>query len=395
MEKNELLKKIKTGYGITHPATFHADDILSACLLRLINPDIKIIRSDKIPEDENVIVFDIGLGAYDHHQENSKIRENGIKYAAFGLLWKDLSFYFMDDIHAKLFDEAFIQEIDRCDNGPDKNLLSSIIGIFNPTWNGNEDADEKFEQTVSIFQPMLESLIYHFKRSTFVPRYCKDLNEKLKEAFRITYNDILHRKIDIPEYADIKDIWESNYYKLAPNTEPEYFEKTFLLQMNKTYGKYKTSPFILGITCLRKNDRIKLLSEMMKRKIISINALSEAKEKCEEIYQKSKRKDIIIFDQYIPNDILIENHESIKAVIFPSNRGGYTLKCANLNQREKEIKGLRTDRNYPRFELPQELRGKSEEVLRKLYKGLFFVHQTGFMASFDTEEEALNFYNNL
>ncbi len=36
------------------------------------------------------IVFDIGRGAYDHHQKDSRVRENGIPYAAFGLLWEEL-----------------------------------------------------------------------------------------------------------------------------------------------------------------------------------------------------------------------------------------------------------------------------------------------------------------
>ncbi len=43
---------------------------------------------EKIPEDYEGIVFDIGRGQYDHHQRDSRVRENGVPYAAFGLLWE-------------------------------------------------------------------------------------------------------------------------------------------------------------------------------------------------------------------------------------------------------------------------------------------------------------------
>ena len=43
-----------------------------------------------MPEDFEGIVFDIGRGQYDHHQKDSRIRENGVAYAALGLLWEAL-----------------------------------------------------------------------------------------------------------------------------------------------------------------------------------------------------------------------------------------------------------------------------------------------------------------
>ena len=95
MEYNKLLNIIKTGVGITHPATFHADDVLATCLLRLINPKFRVKRSNVIPSSFDGLIYDIGLKEYDHHQVNAEIRKNGIKYASFGLLWRDLSPYFL------------------------------------------------------------------------------------------------------------------------------------------------------------------------------------------------------------------------------------------------------------------------------------------------------------
>ena len=61
--------------------------MFSSALLLYINPEISITRGNSVPDDFTGIVFDIGRGEFDHHQKDSRIRENGVPYAAFGLLW--------------------------------------------------------------------------------------------------------------------------------------------------------------------------------------------------------------------------------------------------------------------------------------------------------------------
>ena len=89
---NDLLNKIRTqtATAFTHSGKFHADDVFSFALLLYLNPEITILRGNRVPDDFDGIVFDIGRGKYDHHQKDSRIRENGVPYAAFGLLWEDL-----------------------------------------------------------------------------------------------------------------------------------------------------------------------------------------------------------------------------------------------------------------------------------------------------------------
>ena len=72
--------------AMTHGGKFHADDVFSAALLRLLRPDIRIHRGFQVPEAFEGLVFDIGLGPFDHHQQDAPVRENGVPYAAFGLL---------------------------------------------------------------------------------------------------------------------------------------------------------------------------------------------------------------------------------------------------------------------------------------------------------------------
>ena len=75
--------------AFTHGGVFHADDVFATALLLYIKPDLEICRGYQVPEDFDGLVYDIGFGKYDHHQENRRVRKNGVPYAAFGLLWKN------------------------------------------------------------------------------------------------------------------------------------------------------------------------------------------------------------------------------------------------------------------------------------------------------------------
>ena len=390
-----LLKKIENGIGITHPGTFHADDVLSACLIRLINPSFKIIRSNVIPNNFNGVIFDIGLGRYDHHQENAEVRKDGIKYAAFGLLWRDLSIIFMDKYHSDMFDKIFISEIDRCDNSSDTNLLSNLIGNFNPVWNGDENTDENFELAIQTFLPLLKNLINHFKISTFAFHTCVDIDQYIKESLIKIYYNKTGKQLEISRFVPAIEIWKNHYLELTPEKESEFFERIFLNQVSKVYGKFKTSPFILMMASSKKDTCITSLIEMITQTLKMINALEPAKKECEKIYQNSERKDVIILNKYIPYSSMTEEHENIKIVIFPSDRNGYAMFSAFMNINEKINNKLNPKKSYPRFEFPMILRGKSEEELRKLYPGLFFVHPAGHMASCDTINDCIKLYEKI
>ena len=156
---NQLLEMIrqKDASAFTHSGKFHADDVFSSALLLYLNPEITITRGNKVPDDFDGIVFDIGRGRYDHHQKDSRIRENGISYAAFGLLWEDLGCEILGDELAEKFDEAFVQPLDNNDNTGEKNELASLIGSFNPSWDENGGTDEAFFRAVSVAGMILEN----------------------------------------------------------------------------------------------------------------------------------------------------------------------------------------------------------------------------------------------
>ena len=109
------LRRIKTALFLDFSAAFCytfvrlIDDIFSSALLLYLNPEIQITRGNQVPEEYDGIVFDIGRGAYDHHQKDSRVRENGIPYAAFGLLWEELGTEILGEELAEKFGKSFTE----------------------------------------------------------------------------------------------------------------------------------------------------------------------------------------------------------------------------------------------------------------------------------------------
>lgn len=145
--------------AFTHGSVFHADDVFSTALLQLINPEIEVTRGFEVPENFDGIVYDIGRGEFDHHQEDKEYRENGCPYAAFGLLWRELGAEFLgDEASAQSFDEKFVQLLDRHDNGLEHTTLSDTIAMFNPNWDEDcspENRNRCFFEAVEIAKRIL------------------------------------------------------------------------------------------------------------------------------------------------------------------------------------------------------------------------------------------------
>ena len=162
---NTLLEQIKkkNAKSFTHSGKFHADDVFSYALLLYLNPAITITRGNKVPKDFDGIVFDIGRGKYDHHQKDSRIRENGIPYAAFGLLWEELGKEILGEELAAKFDQSFIQPLDNNDNTGEKNELATLIGNFNPSWDIEHGENEAFLKAVQTAGMILVNTFEKYK----------------------------------------------------------------------------------------------------------------------------------------------------------------------------------------------------------------------------------------
>lgn len=163
-QANNIESKIKIPVrAFTHSGKFHADDVFSAALLTYLNPDIKIIRGYNIPEGFDGIVFDIGGGKYDHHQEDALVRDNNIPYAALGLIWKEFGSLILSEEDSENFDKSFIQPLDYSDNTGSKNELADIISVFNANWDDDVDSDICFNEAKEVALKILTKKIQSIK----------------------------------------------------------------------------------------------------------------------------------------------------------------------------------------------------------------------------------------
>ena len=152
MTMDELLNIDK---AITHLGKFHADDVFSTAFLKILNPKIQIERVAEVPDGFDGIAFDIGLGEFDHHQKDAEVRENGVPFAAFGLLWRSFGKYLLGEQEAEVFDEKFVQPLDLDDNTGCSDPVAALIAAFNPSWDSDDDVNDRFWQAVEFAKGIL------------------------------------------------------------------------------------------------------------------------------------------------------------------------------------------------------------------------------------------------
>lgn len=201
----EIINTAKPGDKVTlvtHAGKFHADDAMSTAILTLffdsIGVSTNIVRTFKPAEEGYTddtpmcIVYDIGLGRYDHHQvgddakhcERIDIRkaENGEidvpvlrKYAAVGLIWRELGPQWLGEKYSDIVYNTIIRYIDDADNGFGFNPLSSIVSYNNPTSSSFDNFDAEFNKVVSTLHILFSGAVKHFA-------YMAECEEKLREA---------------------------------------------------------------------------------------------------------------------------------------------------------------------------------------------------------------------
>lgn len=165
--------------GFTHGGKFHSDDVFATAFLRILNPEIEIERGFEVPQDFDGIVYDIGRGEFDHHQQDKEYRENGCPYAAFGLIWRAFGKDFMGEEEAEHFDETFIQPLDESDNTGCDNMLAKIISEFNPGWDSTETFDVGFWKAVDMAETILRN---HFESVRGILRGKEIVEKAMEEA---------------------------------------------------------------------------------------------------------------------------------------------------------------------------------------------------------------------
>jgi uncharacterized UPF0160 family protein len=187
------IKEIHKVY--THSGVFHADEVSCVALLKILGFTGEVIRTPKAPEavHEDEIVIDIG-GRYDddhwfdHHQADCPVRENGVKYATFGLLVRH--FGICNEPGFENFDTRFACGIDARDNGQWDLLkeypspIGELVRLLNPNWDSEESVSERFEEAVALVQRVIE-LEFDRRRSGI------RADEQIKKAVEAGQNGVI------------------------------------------------------------------------------------------------------------------------------------------------------------------------------------------------------------
>jgi uncharacterized UPF0160 family protein len=162
----------------THDGSFHADEVFAVAALGLLNGSAEVVRT----RDSEVLKaadlrVDVGFrddarsGNFDHHQRGfDATRPNGVRYASFGLVWREFGVRVCDDDTevAAAVDETLVQTIDANDTGQrlTESLIdgvrpysiSAVIGGFNTGWDEQVSPGEegvRFDAAVALARQIL------------------------------------------------------------------------------------------------------------------------------------------------------------------------------------------------------------------------------------------------
>lgn len=154
---------------IVHGGVFHADDVLCCAMARLINPDVTIERSNTpSPEDvasdgsNGVWVADVGGGRFDHHQADARTHENGSKFAACGLLYE----VWEDTLTSEASREAInnlrslIGFIEEADNGGRMVKSNTIVNSYRPCWDDSFSMNDGFNRAVDFMENSVRGILH-------------------------------------------------------------------------------------------------------------------------------------------------------------------------------------------------------------------------------------------
>ena len=199
----KLVKDIKKAKYITHAGTMHADEVFATAFLDLYKKDVVLARVTEIDNTKvrkDAIIYDIGRGKFDHHQADAKLRESGIKYSSFGLLFEEYGKDYLKQQKIKDIDEVYtgivkdlVEGIDAIDNGVFPEIkasykvktISDVIKLYNPSFKSKKTEEEQFIKAVElakeIFIQLQDQVVGKVKAKKIVEEKLKNTNKEYLE----------------------------------------------------------------------------------------------------------------------------------------------------------------------------------------------------------------------
>ena len=204
----QLTTQINKANSVTHSGRFHVDDVISTIFFCKIMDNVILSRVPTI-ENKNVkgkMVYDIGLGEFDHHQKNRNgQRKNGIYYSSIGLLWKKFGKEYLKKINVKNIEKTFqyidkelIQNIDATDNMQfeyvENKTSPDFIKLCNPKWNEDISEDEAFINALRLADGFWEVYIKNAIAEVEAIEIILDKIGKARDCYIIFDKEMPYRK---------------------------------------------------------------------------------------------------------------------------------------------------------------------------------------------------------
>ena len=161
----------------THDGSFHADEVFAIAALHLLGEPVQVIRTrDREAVAGADLRVDVGFrddpdsGDFDHHQrEFDRARDNGVRYASFGLVWRHFGERICGDPEvAAAVDDIVVAPVDANDTGQQLTqplidgvfpmTVNGVIGAFNARWDEEltpERERERFDAAVGLATEIL------------------------------------------------------------------------------------------------------------------------------------------------------------------------------------------------------------------------------------------------
>lgn len=167
----------------SHDNDFHADDLLATAVLmhelRPLGYNVKVVRSRNLTYlNENCnVIYDVGHGKYDHHDDTKAIYPNGVCMAACGKILNDviLDADLLEGLRYRLF-----YAVEAQDNGQELPIgvepsKLAFVPSFNPTWGEPRDKDSYYKRFMAtlpivgnVYERMLNMVLWDLKARDYL-----------------------------------------------------------------------------------------------------------------------------------------------------------------------------------------------------------------------------------
>jgi uncharacterized UPF0160 family protein len=206
---------------VTHSGSFDPDDVLAVATLEILlgRDNINICRSrdkDIIDKAEWVVdvggVYDVEAKRFDHHQKGAPVRENGIPYSSFGMVWKEFGEKICKSKEVALkMEKKIVQPVDSADNQiqvcdcykEDLKIfeLYDVLGMYKPVWGTEEDYNTGFMRAVNFAVALLNRLIKQYQAEERMSEYVDDIYRQAEDKSVLVFDKTMVREVLI-RYED-------------------------------------------------------------------------------------------------------------------------------------------------------------------------------------------------